>query len=116
MQLIASPIGTATKVFEQCFFRSAEFSSDQELRVVEVEPTKTGPIGTDGIGENKGIAPVIFRTRHTVTIPEAVEHTDLMLLGTPINPYKPIVWHRLIISLWTHDVFSRHRACFYDTP
>src|SRR4030095_688562 len=33
----------------------------------------------------------------------AGEHTDLMLLGTPINPYKPLVWHRLIISLGRHS-------------
>src|SRR5262249_37981510 len=28
---------------------------------------------------------------------------DLMLLGTPINPYKPLVWHRLISSLGRHS-------------
>src|SRR5262245_47887074 len=37
---------------------------------------------------------------HPATV--AVEHTDLMLLGTPINPYKPLVWHRLIIALERH--------------
>src|SRR5215470_19906357 len=38
---------------------------------------------------------------HPATV--AVEHTDLMLLGTPINPYKPLVGHRLIISLGRHS-------------
>src|SRR5215475_10932820 len=38
---------------------------------------------------------------HSATV--AVEHTDLMLLGTPINPYKPLVGHRLIISLGRHS-------------
>src|SRR5262245_33106175 len=119
---------------------------------------QTRLIGTDGIGQHKGIAPVILGSRHTVTIPEAVEllrmnrqevearfeqpsanspprtsdghgdwrrlarrygpqpvrqpgetgsvmvdgalthpapvavkHTDLMLLGTPINAHKPLV-------------------------
>jgi hypothetical protein len=28
----------------------------------------------------------------------AVEHTDLMLLGAPINAHKPIVWQGLILS------------------
>src|SRR5215467_11568102 len=37
---------------------------------------------------------------HPATV--AVEHTDLMLLGTPINPHKPLVWHRLSISLGRH--------------
>src|SRR6516165_4207021 len=127
----------------------------------------------DGIGENKGIAPVILGPRHTMTIPEAVElfgiqrkeveapfeppfdnraprhfdghchalrlahchapqpvrqsgqtgaimvhgplphpatvavkHADLMLLRTPINPYKPLVGQRLIRSFWTYG--SRH--------
>jgi hypothetical protein len=31
---------------------------------------------------------------HPATV--AVEHTDLMLLGAPINPHKPIVWEGLI--------------------
>jgi hypothetical protein len=38
-----------------------------------LEPTKTGLIGTDGISQDKGITPVILGSRHTMTIPEAVE-------------------------------------------
>jgi hypothetical protein len=38
-----------------------------------LEPTKTGLIRTHGIGQDKGIAPVILGPRHTVTIPEPVE-------------------------------------------
>jgi hypothetical protein len=33
---------------------------------------------------------------HPATV--AVEHTDLMLLGAPINAHKPIVWQGLILS------------------
>jgi hypothetical protein len=139
------------------------------LRGIELEPTKTGLIGTHGIGQDKGIAPVILGSRHTVPIPEpvkllrvnrkdmeaafeqsfddrasrhfdghgdalrlsrrhalqpvrqlgqtgsimvdsafphpatvAVEHTDLMLLGAPINAHKPLVRYGLIISFWVH--------------
>jgi len=43
------------------------------LRFIQVEPTKTGPIGTQRIGQDKGIASVILGSRYTVTIPEAVE-------------------------------------------
>ena len=38
-----------------------------------MEPTKTGLIGTDGSGQDKGIAPVILGSRDTVTIPEPVK-------------------------------------------
>jgi hypothetical protein len=38
-----------------------------------LEPTKTGLIGTDGIGQDKGLAPVILGSRDTVTIPEPVK-------------------------------------------
>jgi hypothetical protein len=38
-----------------------------------LEPTKTGLIGTDGIGQDTGIAPVILGSRDTVTIPEPVK-------------------------------------------
>jgi hypothetical protein len=41
---------------------------------------------------------------HSATV--AVEHTDLMLLGAPINPHKPSVWQGLIISFWMHG--GRH--------
>jgi len=30
----------------------------------------------------------------------AVEHRDLMLLRAPINPHKPLVGQRLILSFW----------------
>src|SRR4029453_4445922 len=130
---------------------------------------KTRLIGTERIGQDKGIAPVILGSRHTVTIPEAVEllriqrkdveaafeqpfdnraprhfdghgdllrlarrhgpqparqpgetgpvmvdgslthaatvaveHTDLMLLGTPINAHKPLVRHDMIVLLWMY--------------
>jgi hypothetical protein len=143
------------------------------VRFIQLEPTKTGPIGTDGVGKDKGIAPVILGSRDTVTITEpvqllginrkdmeasfeqsfddratrhfdghgyplrlsrrqgpqpsrqlgqtgsimvhgpcpypatvAVEHTDLMLLRAPINSYKPLVRHGLIISFCMHN--GRH--------
>jgi len=38
-----------------------------------VEPTHTGLIGTDGIGQDKGIAPVILGSRDPGTIPEPVQ-------------------------------------------
>src|SRR5215510_8795493 len=36
----------------------------------------------------------------------AVEHTDLMLLGAPINAHKPLVRPGLLISFWVHG--GRH--------
>jgi hypothetical protein len=42
------------------------------LRFFQVEPTKTGLIRTHGIGQDKGIAPVILGSRDTVTIPEPI--------------------------------------------
>src|SRR6266478_9370155 len=32
----------------------------------------------------------------------AVEHVDLMLLRAPINPHKPLVRQRLILSFWMY--------------
>jgi len=43
------------------------------VRFTQVDPTKTRLIGTDGIGQDKGIAPIILGSRRTVTIPEPVE-------------------------------------------
>jgi hypothetical protein len=43
------------------------------LRGIELEPTKTRLIGTECIGQHKGIASVVFRSRDTVTVPEPVE-------------------------------------------
>jgi hypothetical protein len=43
------------------------------LRFIQVEPTKTGLIGTDGIGQDKGIAPVILGARHGVAVTKASE-------------------------------------------
>jgi hypothetical protein len=73
VQLVPSPIGTATERFEQRCLRSTQLPSQQELRFVQVEPTKTGLIGTDGIGQDKGIAPVILGARHGVAVTKASE-------------------------------------------
>jgi hypothetical protein len=43
------------------------------LWVTQVDPTKPRLIGTDGIGQDKGIAPIILGSRHTGPIPEPVE-------------------------------------------
>ena len=43
------------------------------MRCIHAEPTKTGPVGPDGIDQNQGIAPVILGSRDAVTIPEPVE-------------------------------------------
>ena len=43
------------------------------MRVTQLDPTKTRLIGTDGISQDKGIAPIILGSRRTVTIPEPVE-------------------------------------------
>ena len=50
VQLVPQPIGTATELFEQRFLRATQLPSQQELRCIQVEPTQTGLIGTDGIG------------------------------------------------------------------
>jgi hypothetical protein len=46
VQLVPQPIGTATELFEQRFLRSTQLPSQQELRFIQLEPTKTGLIGT----------------------------------------------------------------------
>jgi hypothetical protein len=43
------------------------------LRFIQSESPKTGLIRSQRIGKHKGIASVVFRSRDTVTVPEAVE-------------------------------------------
>jgi len=43
------------------------------VRFIQLEPTQTGPIGTDGVGQDTGIAPVILGSRDTVTITAPVK-------------------------------------------
>src|SRR5712664_1536728 len=66
-------MGTATELFEQRFLRSTQLPSQQELRFIQLEPTKTGLIGPDCIGQDKGIAPVILGARHGVAVTKARE-------------------------------------------
>jgi hypothetical protein len=73
VQLVPQPIGTATELFKQRFLRSTQLPQQQELRFIQVEPTKTGLIGTDGVGQDKGIAPVILGARHSVAVTKASE-------------------------------------------
>jgi hypothetical protein len=47
VERIASPIGTATKVFEPRFFRATELLSQSEGRGIELEPMNTRLVGTE---------------------------------------------------------------------
>ena len=73
MQLLPSPIGTPPARCEQRFFHAPALSYQYQVRCIQVEPTKTGPIGTDCVSKDKGIAPVIFGSRDTVTITKPVQ-------------------------------------------